>query len=253
MHLPNPLALQMWTLRAQGGPELLAAIKDVSHIGYGAVEFAGFGTTSAKEVRSVMDAEGIVAAGSHVGVDALEKDFDRIADYHEEVQCRNIIVPSPPAGFEFTAESWHDLGLRLAALQPRCESRGLKLGYHNHNRELERFDDAPALDILLKSAGPSVGAELDLYWLAFAGDDPVESIRQRADACAWVHLKDMSRSTPPTDVEVGEGILEWASILQACQDACVEWFVVEMDNPPKPGLESSAIALNNLRKMGVTW
>ena len=251
MSLPNPLALQMWTLRALGDQKLLDAIKDVARIGYGAVEFAGFGSTSAQDLRSTMDAEEILAAGSHVGIDALENDFDRIADFHEEIGCRDIIVPAPPSGFEFTLEGWRALGQRLATLQPRFESRGFRLGYHNHNRELMRFEGTPALDILLKASGPKVGAELDLYWAAFAGDDPGEAIRQRADSVHWVHLKDMSKSTPPTDVEVGEGILNWPSIFEACQDAGVEWFIVEMDNPPKPGLESSALALNNLRAMGL--
>lgn len=251
MNLPNPLALQMWTLRALGDQKLLDAIKDVAHIGYGAVEFAGFGSIPAKILRSTMDGEGIVAAGSHVGIDPLENDFDHIADYHEEIGCRDIIVPAPPPGFEFTLESWRCLGQRLAALQPRCEARGFRLGYHNHNRELIRFEGIPALDILLKEAGPKVAAELDLYWAAFAGNDPAQSIRDRADAVRWVHLKDMSKSTPPTDVEVGEGILQWLPIFEACQQAGVEWFIVEMDNPPKPGLESSALALKNLRAMGL--
>ena len=251
MNLPNPLALQLWTLRALGDKKLLDAIADVARIGYGAVEFAGFGSTSAKVLRSTMDAEGIIAAGSHVGIDPLENDFDRVADYHEEIGCRDIIVPGPPAGFEFTPEGWRSLGQRLAALQPRCERRGFRLGYHNHNREMMRFEGTAALDILLKEAGPKVGSELDLYWAAFAGDDPAEAIRERAGSVHWVHLKDMSKSTPPTDVEVGEGNLQWPAIFEACREAGVEWFIVEMDNPPKPGLESSALALKNLRAMAL--
>ena len=40
-------------------------------------------------------------------------------------------------------------------------------------------------------------------------------------------------------------------MIDACREAGVEWYVVEMDNCPKPPLESIELALRNLRRMGI--
>lgn len=251
MTLPNPIAIQMWTLRDLVAADFADTLRQVARIGYGAVEFAGYGDLPAADVRRMMDDLGLVPAGAHVGIAPLEEDFDRVADFHLELGCTNIIVPGPPAGFERTAANWAALGSRIAALLPLAARRGIALHYHNHGGELARFDGRPALDILLQTAGAGLGAEIDVYWVKFAGDDPAEAVSRRAGTCHMVHLKDMAHGATPRDVEVGEGVLDWPSIFHACREAGVEWYVVEMDNCPKPPLESIELALRNLRRMGI--
>ena len=251
MTLPTPLAVQMWTLRDLGIENLADTLRQLGRMGYGAVEFAGYGGHTARDVRRMLDDSAMVAAGAHVGIAQLEADFASVADFHAELGCRNLVVPGPPAGFERNAAGWIDLGKRISALQPQAADRGLSLHYHNHDSELNRFEGRMALDLLLQAAGPKTGAEIDVYWVRFAGDDPAEMISRHAGHCHMVHLKDMAPAEPPHDVEVGEGTLNWDSIFHACREAGIEWYIVELDNCNKPPLEAVELALRNLRRMGI--
>ena len=51
--------------------------------------------------------------------------------------------------------------------------------------------------------------------------------------------------------EVGEGNLNWTSILDACKEADVEWYIVEQDTCQRDPFESLGISLRNLKEMGI--
>src|SRR3982074_3629615 len=60
-----PLGLQLYSLRDQCKTELPGMLAAVSKIGYKGVEFAGYHGRSAKELRKMLDENGIVACGTH--------------------------------------------------------------------------------------------------------------------------------------------------------------------------------------------
>ncbi len=67
-----------------------------------------------------------------------------------------------------------------------------------------------------------------------------------------VHLKDMVIvNGQQTMAEIGEGNLNWSSILLACQEAGVEWYAVEQDICQRDPFESLKISYQNLREMGL--
>jgi len=53
-------------------------------------------------------------------------------------------------------------------------------------------------------------------------------------------------------MEVGEGNLNWEEILCACEEAGVEWYIVEQDESYRSPFESIKISKENLKKMGIT-
>jgi len=149
--------------------DFAGTLKEVRDAGYGAVEFAGHGGLGARELRQLLSDLGLEAAGSHVGIDALGADFGKTADFHEEIGCRNLVVPGPPSGFERTAAGWDRLGRRLGEAAPRCAARGLKLAYHNHDFEFQPFDGRTGHELLFAAAGAAVGAQVDTYWCSSLG------------------------------------------------------------------------------------
>ena len=97
-----------------------------------------------------------------------------------------------------------------------CRRHGLQLCYHHHDFELVKFDGVYGLDILLESSDPAnVQLEADTYWLKFAGLDPAAYMRRWTGRLPLVHLKDMTRTQPPTFAEVGSGLLDWPAIFEA--------------------------------------
>ena len=105
------------------------------------------------------------------------------------------------------------------------------------------------MEILLDESDPAtVGWEPDVYWIAFAKEDPAAWVRRYADRCRLVHIKDMTAGDQPTFAEVGEGVLDFEPIFAAAPDAA--WNVVEQDACARPPFESIAISLRHLREWG---
>jgi len=69
------------------------------------------------------------------------------------------------------------------------------------------------LDMIGRVGRPNVAFQLDVYHVAMAGEDPVESIRRAGSRIGHVQLADM-----PGRHEPGTGDLPWAAILDALDD-----------------------------------
>ena len=73
--------------------------------------------------------------------------------------------------------------------------------------------------------------ELDVYWAAVGGRDPVAEIRANPDRVRLLHMKDMAVGVEPRDAPAGDGILPFPAIVDAARSAGAEWYVVEQDEP----------------------
>src|SRR5690606_34525917 len=105
------------------------------------------------------------------------------------------------------------------------------------------------LDILFENTAPeNMAAELDIYWLKYAGEDPAAWIRKLEGRCPLVHLKDIQAGEPFGFRELGKGAIEWQEIFEACKEADVKWGFVEQDTIEGDAFESIQISLDFLRK-----
>jgi sugar phosphate isomerase/epimerase len=95
-----------------------------------------------------------------------------------------------------------------------------------------------------------VAFEIDVYWAAYAGVDPVQLIGEFAGRAPLVHLKDMAPGSR-TFAEVGSGTLDIPAILNAARNVGAQWFVVEQDVCQRPPLESVRMSYEYLRGLGM--
>jgi sugar phosphate isomerase/epimerase len=149
-------------------------------------------------------------------------------------------------GFRRFAEEATRVGERL-------HDAGLTFSYHNHSFEFVRFGERTGLDIIYEESDPRyLQAEIDTYWVQHGGGDPAAWIRRMKDRMPVVHLKDMVIvDGEQAMAEIGEGNLNWPAVLQACQEAGVEWYAVEQDICRRDPFESLRISYRNLRAMGL--
>ena len=93
------------------------------------------------------------------------------------------------------------LAPQLNAIGQRCLEHGITFAYHNHDFEFARVEGVYLLDYLLQATDPSlVKSELDVYWVAYAGIDPVHYLETLANRVALIHLKDMAADRSMTEV-----------------------------------------------------
>jgi len=117
----------------------------------------------------------------------------------------------------------------------------------------EKHGDRTILDILYEDSDPGYfKAELDTYWIQHGGGSPVAWINKLSDRSPIIHFKDMMIvDGKQIFAEVGEGNLDWPGIIEACENAGTEWYIVEQDTCQRDPFESLEISFNNLKAMGV--
>ena len=240
------LAVQLFTLREPMATDLGGTLGEVSKMGYRSVETAGLNGLSGEEFRSELDRAGLRSIASHVGLSEVEDALESTVQTAKALGSEWLVVPWVPQ--ESYASGWGVFGARLSRISEAVLSHGLKFAYHNHAFEFELEDGVPGYENLWNGAEETVEAEIDLYWAHFAGQDPSEWLRRLAGRVPLAHFKDGAggKFTP-----IGEGEMDWNSILPAATTAGVEWAIVELDESPRDPLECVATSFEYLRKLGI--
>ena len=231
--------------------DTLYALKEM---GYSYTEDSVFGLYSAAKLRDMLNKSGMRMLSLHCMTEDLEKWFDPIVEFVENIQGGTKYIGCPvlrgssrnEEGYKIEAGVMNQLGKRL-------KERGLKYVYHNHAFEFESYGDKCGQDILLEYTDPEyVNFELDTYWIKFAGQDPVEYIRKFAGRCPVVHLKDLTTDEDKKKAPfapVGEGILDFEKIISTAMECGVKDFLVEQDVKYKPSLECAKSSCDTIKKI----
>lgn len=243
------VGLQLYTVRDQTAQDFKRTVQRVAEMGYSAIEFAGYGSLMSRDMAALLADTGLRAAGTHIALSTLEQNIESELNYCLDIGCPFLVMPFLPPEMR-NAESIHALAIRLNRAGQRCQQRGITLAYHNHAFEFEcdQQSNEYLLDILLNETDPAaVKLELDVYWAAFAGVDPVAYLRHYAERIPLLHLKDMA--TDRTFTEVGDGTLDMASICSTALEGGTRFLIVENDQPSIPSLESARRSLENLNRV----
>ncbi|GAB6878315.1 sugar phosphate isomerase/epimerase [Halorubrum gandharaense] len=224
------IAIQLYTLRAIDEP--LATLLDrVGDAGYDGVEFAHrVADAPTDEVTAALDRNDLEPAAAHVGLDALEDDYEATVSLYDELGVDTLIVPwLDPEHFD-TPAAVADAAERLDAVASDLADDGFAFDYHNHDQEFVPFDDRTAMDELLAATDGRVGFEVDLGWANVGGVDPAALVDRYADRISHVHFADADVETgEPT--ELGAGSLDLESAAAAVARADADWYVYEHDEP----------------------
>lgn len=239
------VALQLYTVRDETKRDFEGTLRRVAQMGYTGVEFAGYGNLSAQAMAALLTETGLAVAGTHVGLDSLtgEKLGDSIR-YCRAIQCPVIVLPSLAQEWR-TLDGIRALGPRLNSIGQRCRDEGIDFGYHNHDFEFVPIEGRTFLEHLLEITDPDlVKIELDVYWAAYAGHDPLALLNRLDKRVALIHFKDMAPDRSMT--EVGKGILGMPGLIAFARQHGL-WAVVENDYPVLPSLESAKVSLEYFR------
>lgn len=241
-----PIAVQTWTTRDFGTPaQQLELIKN-SGVNY--VETFGSLGSDATEVKALLDAAGLQAISAHEGIDRLRNELSDVIARQKTLGNSTIVMPwLPPDQRPTDAAGWAALGTELGAIATQLAAEGMTLGYHNHDFDLVKFGDKTALEILSDAAGPDLKIEVDVGWAAAAGVDPVDLLTKLSGRLFAIHAKDLADTTNPGPTAggsaafgfdfaaVGEGTIDWDSVIPAALSGGAEWFIIEHDFPPDAG------------------
>ncbi|MDX2185519.1 MAG: sugar phosphate isomerase/epimerase [Opitutaceae bacterium] len=242
--MKKPLSIQMWSLRDDQAKDFAATVRTVKEIGFAGVELAGYGNLDAAGAKKALDNVGLQVSGMHVMFQALTTDINSVIRDALLFQTRNVICPWIDPVLLPSAEAAANLGARLTEAGRALRAYGIQLCYHNHDAEMKVSQGKTYFEALLDAAPASVlSAEVDVYWVKYAGLNPVELLRRLGTRCALVHLKDQK--------ELGTGPVDFPTLFTLLdQMPWLEWHVFEQENYSHAPLESVRQSFEQLRKWG---
>ncbi len=237
----SQLAVQMFTVRdfTKTAHDLAETLKKIRAIGYPAVQMSAVGAmggdspeVSPAQARQMLDDNGLKCIATHRGWDGLAHDTQHEIDFHHTLGCDFTAIGSLPGPYNTQGAAGYAQFVRDSApVIAALKAAGIRFGYHDHAHEFERTEGGGTLfDIFIHDGGPDFLLELDLYWVGHAGINPERMVERCHGRMPVIHIKDKEVAEgQPVMAPVGEGNLDWANLLPACQKAGVEWYAVEQD------------------------
>ena len=181
-------SLQLYTLRNAISEDLPGTIRKVAEIGYTQVEPYNFVAT-AKELGTALKENGLTAPSGHAPL--MSQDQDEIFAAARELGITTVIDPFLPAEHWQKAEDIQATAEKLNAAARKGAEYGIRVGYHNHAWELEStIEGRTALEYFTDLLDPELVLEVDTYWAAVGGQDPVELLARLGDRVKFIHIKD---------------------------------------------------------------
>lgn len=284
------VGIQMFTVRNHYYKDPIGTFEEVAKVGYKAVELAnhrceydpldGFGMKP-QELKKILSDLNLTLVGAHIipddktQISTIYQDKDcmmRNIEYAAEAGMPNLTLPIdlfPSKEYVLQrCDVYNQLG-------EWCQAYGIKLLYHNHYHEFQKFDDEYVLDIIMRNTDPKkFFIELDAYWTFVGATDPVKKIREYGDRIAIIHEKDFpieriqyantwayvdqnkpldyksfkSMVKPENFVEVGEGIIKIQDVIDAGNEFNIPWILIEQDYTKLDEFDSIRVSMNNFKK-----
>lgn len=259
-HRPIPIGVQLYSIRNIFPKDIPGTLAGVKKLGYDGVEFAGYftyTTTDGKDLRKLLDDNGLKVAGTHLqgGLSLVDKD-DKLAqtiEFNKNIGNDKLIVPMLTAR---SADAWKAHADTLSGIAEKLKPHNMKLGYHNHPGDFTKIPGSDELpeDILFGQASKDVLVQLDIGHCAHGGSDPAAYLRKYAGRVISTHVKDYCPNTPEkpnnrNDI-VGEGVVKWQEVIAECDkpDGPV-WYIVEEESGLYPELTGIEKDLVNFKKI----
>lgn len=248
--------VQLYTVRKQAEKNLPAVLKAVHDIGYAEVEtYWNVYNHPAAELKRMIRDNGLAVHSGHFNYERLEQKLE----YAAELGLHYVICPMLPKamwtsldGFKRAADQFNTWGEKIGKM-------GMQFGFHNHNYEFRRFGNTTGFEMLMSRADASlVCLEMDCYWIAQAGQDPVAMLNTLGKRVRLLHLKDRKPGFPATQqlnksaehfTPVGTGTIDWKGVLATARKLDLERLYVEQDSGDRPPLEELRISLTNLERI----
>jgi sugar phosphate isomerase/epimerase len=236
------IGLQLWTLRRhlQSRDEIASSFARLRAIGYEQVELGGQAPLAAAELRQLADAAGLSIVASHEAAREIVEEPKKVAERLGEFGCRFAVYPYPHVPLE-TLEQVFALADELSRAGEVLRSHGKLLTYHNHAIEFRKLEGKSILDWLYERTDPvMVHAELDTYFVQAGGGDPAGYCARLSGRLPLLHLKDyaIGAEQQPVTAALGQGNLNFRTILREAEAGACEQFIVEQD--PAPGVDAFA-------------
>ena len=214
----------------------LEAAKALKEMGYSYIQYSG-GAFDADRIARVSAQSGLPVVLTHVPMDRIVGDTQALMEEHAKFGCKNIGLGAMPPDAIADEVRCKQMIEQLNKAGEVMQQNGFSFFYHHHHFEFFKHGGQTVFDYIIENA-PYINYTLDTYWLQYGGVDVGATIDRLKGRICCVHLKDyMITNTPenpggftPVFAPVGDGNIDFVSLLPRMRAAGAQYFLVEQDN-----------------------
>ncbi len=240
-----PVGLQLYSIREAFAKDPAKTLKAVADIGFKGVEFAGYNNLSAKELRKMLDDNGLVCCGTHTGLETLQPDkIDATIEFNQVLGNKFLICPYMEA---HTKQGWLDLAKLFNQQAIKAKAAKMQVGYHAHKGDFTKVDGETYWDLFFGNTTNDVVMQLDTSNCKDGGADPVEVLKKYPKRGATIHIKEWGGAK---DAVIGQGEVNFPAVFELCEKSGItKWYVVEHEREGD-AIENVRRCFEGMKKLG---
>ncbi|NVJ86276.1 MAG: sugar phosphate isomerase/epimerase [Algoriphagus sp.] len=254
-----PLGIASYTFRNHWENGVEETLDIIQSLGFTEFEGGAPAGVSPEDFKQMCAERGISIPSTGTGFEQLEKDPQAVADRVKALGADYVMcawIPHKVGGF---SKADADRAIQVFNQAGKVlKENGITFKYHVHGYEFQPYGDATLLEYLIeKTDSEYVKLQMDVMWTYFGGGNPAELLRKYGDRWVSLHLKDFRKGAPKNltgltgpenDVPLGEGELDFVSILKEANRIGIKHMFIEDESENElEALPKSIAYLKSLR------
>jgi sugar phosphate isomerase/epimerase len=232
------VGLQLWSVRSQMNKDAPGTLAEVQGWGVKYVELAGTYKMTPAQFKQQLDAHGLEAISGHFPYDRFRDDPEGVMKDAETFGMKYVGCPWIPHQGAFDEVACRQAIAVFNRAGALAAQHHMTFFYHPHGYEFEPFENGTLLDLLIRETNPDqVKFQMDIFWIAWPGQDPVQWLEKYPTRWKLMHMKDIKKGVKTGrpigqakdsyDVVLGTGQLDMPAILRTAEKVGVKWYVIE--------------------------
>ena len=232
------------------------AFRTIKSLGYDEIQTAGFGKIGIEGYARQAHEAGLDIVGTHYDYNEILNDTDEAMRKHEEILKTKIMgIGGMPGYGRESKEGLFRFIDEANKIGDKIKKYGFKFTYHNHHFEFDKADEHKTyMDYLVEELNPeTISFCLDTHWVQRGGGNPTTWIEKLAGRIDILHLKDMgvyrdaTGAVLPMITEIGNGNMDFDSIVKVAEKTGVSYYCVEHDTCPGDPMDSLKMSADYIK------
>lgn len=251
------IGIQLYSLKDIINNDPREVLKKLANIGFNEIETYGYtegkfwGLEVSELKKEISENKMKSPSGHYDGNSIIKGDFEylkNIISVASQLNQDYIIIPSIAEELRNSKSAYLKIAEKFNHAGEMCNKAGIKLAYHNHAFEFEKFDGLTGYDILLNNTDENlVTFEMDIYWVVRAGIDPISLFNKYPGRFKLWHVKDMNKENAELNTEIGNGSIDYKEIFKYAEKSGVEHYILEQENFEIPNFSSLNKSYNYIK------
>ncbi|MGL1936703.1 MAG: sugar phosphate isomerase/epimerase [Fibrobacterales bacterium] len=247
----NQWGVQMYTFRDDLDTKFKETLQFIKSAGYDQIELAGYYGYSADTLFAWGQEIGVDFMSTHHLTEPLRDSLPQLIERALTLKAQYLVLAWLAPDERETIAQYKSLAQKLNEWGATLKQYDLTMVYHNHEFEFEPINGKIPYEVLLNNTDSSlVSFQIDIAWAYKSGIDPLKYYRMNPERFPLFHLKDLDAPGAEIVLDLGEGNVDYETILPELLSHPNQLYFIEHDHTlnPHATIETN---MNFLKSLGL--